>query len=336
MWNKQMGAPPKQDWREARRRRAWELKQKGWPQKDIAHALGVSDGAVSQWLKRGRDGGEAALAAHPPTGHPPRISQEQLARLPQFLAQGAELYGFRGDIWTASRVAYVIAREYGITYHRDHVGKLLRRLGWSPQQPIVKASQRNEHAIYEWVEQRWPQIKKKRTMKGRTLLFVDEAAFYLLPMAVKTWAPTGQTPLLTVPLTHDHLSAISGITPDGRLFLQVRHQTYDGGRRLSVSCASSYARSGENCLSFGMVPPFTAAKVLKAFLAQGAARRIHFEQLPSYAPEMNPDEGIWQYLKRYELGNVLVVPQWRPSNANSSVLVNVWVTSTVLFAVVSP
>ena len=153
-----MGAPHKQDWREARRRRAWELKQQGWNQHAIAQALGVSEGAVSHWMKRGRAGGAEALAAHPPIGVAPRLSADQLAQVPKLLAQGTEYYGLRGQVWTASRVAHVIACEFGVRYHRDHVRKLLRTLGWSPQKPVVKASQRHDQAIYEWVEERWPQI----------------------------------------------------------------------------------------------------------------------------------------------------------------------------------
>jgi transposase len=120
-----MGAPKKADWREERRKRAWKLKEKGWQQKDIAVALGGSSGAVSQLLKRGRVGGIEALNAHPPKGMTPRLTVEQKAQIPVLLAKGAEAYGFRGDVWTASRVAQVIEQTFGIRYHRDHVGRLL-------------------------------------------------------------------------------------------------------------------------------------------------------------------------------------------------------------------
>lgn len=156
-----MGAPPKADWREERRKRAWDLKQRGWKQQAIAQALGVSEGAVSQWLKRGRAGGREALKAHPPKGVAPRLSAEQKAQIPGWLAQGAEAYGFRGDVWTASRVAQLIYWNFGVRYHRDHVGRLLREAGWSRQQPIERATQRDEAAIKQWSEQRWPAIKKK-------------------------------------------------------------------------------------------------------------------------------------------------------------------------------
>jgi transposase len=122
-----MGAPKKADWREERRKRAWELKEKGWQQKDIAEALGVSEGAVSQWIKRGRAGGREALNAHPAPGMAPQLSTEQKAQIPGLLAKGAEAYGFRGDVWTASRVAKVIEQTFGVRYHRDHFGRLLTR-----------------------------------------------------------------------------------------------------------------------------------------------------------------------------------------------------------------
>ena len=161
-----MGAPKKADWREERRKQAWKLKQQGWQQKDIAEALGVSEGAVSQWMKRSREGGEEALKAHPPRGATPRLTAEQKAQIPALLAKGACSFGFRGDVWTASRVARVIFQTFGVRYHRDHVGSLLRQAGWSRQAPREQASQRNENAIKAWYEERWPAIKKKPSRKN--------------------------------------------------------------------------------------------------------------------------------------------------------------------------
>ncbi|GHO61492.1 hypothetical protein KSC_104670 [Ktedonobacter sp. SOSP1-52] len=156
-----MGAPKKADWREERRKQAWKLKQQGWQQKDIAKALGVSKGAVSQWMKQAREGGIEALKAHPPKGVKPKLSIEQQAQIPGLLVEGAEAYGFRGDVWTGKRIAEVIYRSFGVRYHPDHAGRLLREAGWSPQQPIERATQRNEEAIKQWYEDRWPAIKKK-------------------------------------------------------------------------------------------------------------------------------------------------------------------------------
>jgi transposase len=113
------------------------------------------------FVKRGREGGEEALKAHPPKGVSPRLTAEQKAQIPALLAKGAEAYGFRGEVWTASRVAEVIKRTFGVRSHRDHVGRLMREAGWSRQKPVERASQRNEEAIKQWSEERWPEIKKK-------------------------------------------------------------------------------------------------------------------------------------------------------------------------------
>jgi transposase len=150
-----------EDWREARRLRAWELYQKGWRQKDIAEALGVTAGSVSQWLKRVREAGPEALHSRRGGGPKPRLSEAQLSKLHDDLTQGAEHFGFRGDVWTQPRVAELIKRQFGVSYHPGHVGRILKKLGWSRQKPITRASQRNEAAIERWRTEKWVELEKK-------------------------------------------------------------------------------------------------------------------------------------------------------------------------------
>ena len=148
------------DWREGRCLRAWELKQEGWSQQQIAEALGVSKGAVSQWMKRACGGGVQALKRQPAPGAQPRLSEEQRARVPELLERGAEAHGFRGEVWTCARVAGVIRREFGVSYHPAHVSRLLKALRQSLQKPSRRANQRDEEAIEHWKEKRWPSLKK--------------------------------------------------------------------------------------------------------------------------------------------------------------------------------
>jgi transposase len=151
------------NWREGRRMRAWELHQQGWTQTRIAAALGVTQGAVSQWLKRARTGGgREALRRHPPPGRRAALTDDQQGQIEALLARGAEAFGFRGDVWTTPRVAALLKRVFGVRYHPAHVSRLLRRLGLSVQKPIERASQRNEAAIQVWREKRLPSLKKKR------------------------------------------------------------------------------------------------------------------------------------------------------------------------------
>jgi transposase len=160
-------SPSSHSWKEVRRLQAWRLKQRGWRQRQIAEALGVSEGAVSQWMTRAREGGVDALRRRPPPGASRRLSPEQLTRLPALLQRGAEAFGFRGQVWTRARVAVVIRFEFGVSYHPIHVGRLLKALRWSPQKPMRRARQRDEAAIARWRTETWPAIKKGRKRSSR-------------------------------------------------------------------------------------------------------------------------------------------------------------------------
>jgi transposase len=155
------------NWKEARRLQAWQLKQQGWAQRRIAAAFGVSEGAVSQWIKRGREGGPPALRHRSPRGAPRRLSAGQLAQLPGLLERGPEAYGFRGQLWTRGRIAAVIQLACGVSYHPRHVGRLCQAIRWSPQKPARRARQRDEAAIVHWREETWPALKKGRRHSSR-------------------------------------------------------------------------------------------------------------------------------------------------------------------------
>src|SRR5512142_1273357 len=159
--------PLPKDWREGRRLRAWELYQQGWKQKDIAAALGVTEGAVSQWISRGHAQGPEGLRHRASPGAPPKLRPEQLAQLPELLAKGAEAFGFRGQVWIAARVAVVIKQEFGVSYHPTHCSRLLHKIKYSQQKPESRASQRDEAAIQRWRDQRVIELKKPWGQKLR-------------------------------------------------------------------------------------------------------------------------------------------------------------------------
>jgi transposase len=139
--------------------------------------------------------------------------------------------------------------------------------------------------------------------QGAIIVWIDESGFYPLPLAVRTWAPQGETPILHAPLTHDHLSAISAITLDGRLFLQVREDSYDGEAVVAFLRLLLRKIRGK-LLVIWDGSPIHHGQAVKDFLSAGATKRLQLEQLPGYAPDLNADEGIWNYLKRVELANV--------------------------------
>ena len=153
-------ALPTNDWRERRRLRAWQLYQQGWKHKDIADKLDVTQGAVSQWIKRGREEGVQALCKRRASGAARRLAWVQRAQIPHLLARGARSFGFDSDVWTWERIATVIHAQFGVAYHRDYVGFLLRGCGWSYQKPVCRATQRDEVALQDWTQNRLPDLKK--------------------------------------------------------------------------------------------------------------------------------------------------------------------------------
>jgi len=296
--------PAPHDWKEWRRLRAWELKQQGWSQHDIADALGSSKGAVSQWIHTAEDAGAEELRSHTSPGHPAKLTPSQKRQIPEFLWYGAEAYGFRGDVWTCTRVAQMIEWEFGICYHKDHVSRLLKDLGWTPQIPITRAVQRDEATIARWRIAVWPELRRQASRERRALVFVDESGFYLLPGVVRTYGPKGQTPVVGKLLSRDHLSVMAGVTPAGKLYTLVRQESLSSSHSV-VFLKHLLVQTGKKLLVIWDGSPIHRWGAVQEFLADGGAKRVHLEALPGYAPDLSPlDQGCWQHLKHVEMRNL--------------------------------
>lgn len=289
---------------EWRRFRAVELDHLGWLEIDIATALGVNKGTVSKWLAVADTGGIDALRAHPAAGHPHKLTAEQLRRIPEFLSYGAEAYGFRGEVWTCPRIVQVIRWEFGISYHKDHVSRLMKEMGWTPQVPDTRSIQRDEVAIANWRATTWPELRRRAARERRTLVFVDESGFYLLPGAVRTYSPKGRTPVIDKWLSRDHLSVMAGFTPEGKLYTLVRPESLSSSH--SVVFLEHLLRQTERkLLVIWDGSPIHRWGVVREFLSGSSGRKVHLEALPGYAPDLSPlDQGGWHHLKHVELRNV--------------------------------
>jgi transposase len=292
------------DGREWRRLRALHLKQQGWSQRDIAEALAVREETVSRWLARSRDGGPDALLARPGPGRPPKLSDAQKRLIPEFLWHGPEAYGFRGQVWTRARIASVIKEEFGVRYHKGHVGRLLQELHWTPQVPIKRAIQRDEKAIKRWRAEVWPELLSRVRRERRVLVFEDESGFYLLPGLVRTYAPEAHTPVIREKQTRDHLSVMGGMTPRGKVYALVRQESFNGTHCIEFLVHLLRVAS-ERLLVIWDGSPIHRRAAVKEFVA-GTRGKIWLEALPGYAPDLNPwDEGGWHHLKDVQLANVV-------------------------------
>jgi transposase len=292
------------DWREWRRSRAVLLKQQGWYQRDIGEVLGVSEETVSRWLVRARNGGPAALRTRPRSGRPPKLSATEKRLIPEFLWHGPEAYGFRGQVWTCTRVARVIEEEFGVRYHRDHVGRLLKELHWTPQVPITRAIQRDERAIEHWRAEVWPELQRRARRERWVLVFVDESGFYLLAGVVRTYAPEGLTPVLRKEQTRDHLSVMGGMTPSGKIYTLARQESLNGLHCVEFLLHSLRVAGDRLLVIWDGSPIHRRVEVNECLSA--TCGQIRVEALPGYAPDLNPwDEGGWHHLKNVEMRNLV-------------------------------
>jgi transposase len=151
---------------EARRMRAADLFAKGVSQADIGRELEVSHQTVSDWHEKWALGGKRALKRTGQPGRPPKVNEDDLAKVARALEKGPKANGFPTELWTLARVADVIEQVTGVKYHPGHVWRVLRQMGWSRQRPARRAAERDDEAIEQWVNERWPRVKKRKGQKG--------------------------------------------------------------------------------------------------------------------------------------------------------------------------
>ena len=147
-----------------RRRRALALLDEGHSLNEVARQIGCNASSVMRWRNARRRRGAKGLEVRFSPGRPPRLDRKQQKRLLRVLLKGALAQGYRTNLWTTVRIAEVIRRDFGVEYHRDHVGRLMHQFGWSPQKPERRDVERDEDAIERWKKKDWPRVKK--TLRG--------------------------------------------------------------------------------------------------------------------------------------------------------------------------
>lgn len=162
---------------EARRRRAAEYFQAGKSLAETARLVGASLSSVKRWKRAWREGGVAALAAKPHPGPTPKLSYEQKQELLAILQAGPVASGFKTELWTCARVAKVVRKQFRVSYHPDHLGRILHDLGYTPQKLRRVAREQDVEAVERWLKKDWPRIKKKLVDLAQPLHLLMKPAF---------------------------------------------------------------------------------------------------------------------------------------------------------------
>jgi transposase len=267
-----------------------QIEQGAHPE-DIAQALGMTRAAVYSWLAKYRQGGLAALRAKPVPGRPPTLSGAQLARLYHLVVgNDPRQLRFAFALWTRAMIRELIGREFGVRLSEVSVGRLLRKLGLSPQRPLYRAYQQNPEAVARWKAETYPAIRAEATQVGATVCFVDEARVRSDYHAGTTWAPVRQTPVVATTGDRFGVNLISAVTAKGAL----RFAAYEGSLNGPVFidfCRRLLLHDTPGPVFLVLDGhPVHRSTVVKSFAASTNGQlRLFF--LPGYAPELTPMSG---------------------------------------------
>ena len=203
---------------EALRIRAVGQVEEGAHPEDVAAALGLHRKTVYDWLAKYREGGKDALRARAVPGRPPKLGGPQLARLYALIAgQDPRQMQFEFALWTREMIREVIRREFKVALSVVSVGRLLRKIGLSPQRPLHRAYQQDPEAVQRWKKEAYPAIRAEAEAAGATVYFADEAGIRSDYHAGTTWSPVGQTPVVKNTGNRFSVNMISAVSAKGAL-----------------------------------------------------------------------------------------------------------------------
>jgi transposase len=275
--------------------------QKHTPKATIARHLGVSYVTIWRWEQRWRREGTDGWREHVHPGSERRLSPRDQKALLALLKRGARAYGYSTDLWTLKRVAEVIRKEYGVEYTLSGVWRVLRALGLSAQVPLTIALERDERYIRHWVKVQWPAIAERASRKGATVVFVDESGIQTTPNVRRSWAEKGERLVLRSPAHHEKLSVISGVTAEGELYFEVHEDDIRGTEVIWFLEQLLEEIPGRVMVLWDNGGIHRCVEV-NTFVWLNR-HRLELRRFPPYAPELNPDEGIWDALKNDRLAN---------------------------------
>lgn len=263
---------------------------------EVMRSLGLCRTSIYPWLRKRKKKGASALLMRKALGPKPMLNAKQCAQVRRWIiGKDPRQHGFDFGLWTRQIVAQLIAERFGIEIKLTAVGRLLARLDITPQKPLRRAYERDPEAVTQWIEHDYPRLRRRARKHGATIFFLDEAGFSSEPNLGRTYGLKGQTPVVETTGQRQKINAISAVSAKGGFWSQVYTGMFNAAR--FVGFLKEFRRGGRGRV-FLVVDghPSHHAKVVATYVA--ACRgdlELHF--LPPYAPDLNPDEFVWQYAK---------------------------------------
>jgi len=269
----------------------------GEPASAVIRSYGFTRAAIYKWLRAERQGGEAALRSRRGTGRPRRLTARQMEKVRGWInGKDPRQYGFDFGLWTRRIVSALIEKKFGIRLSIISTGRVLARLGITPQKPLRRAYERDPEAIARWITEEYPAIRQRARKRGAKIFFLDEAGVRSDPVLGRTWAPKGETPVVPTSGQRQAVNAISAINPKGAFWYAVFTGKFNAARCVEFLRAFLKRRRQPVLLVLDRHPAHIA-KVVARFV-QEQAGRLELFFLPGYAPDLNPDEFVWNHIKK--------------------------------------
>jgi transposase len=276
----------------------------GMRAEDIAAALECGRSTVFGWLAAYRNGGKESLKVKVASGRPTKLSPQQEATLYALLKKSPQQLEFDFGLWTRKMVAELVLRRFDVELSPVSVGRLLRRMGMSPQRPIVRAYEQDPEAVRRWKTEEYPAIRAEAAAQGASVFFADEAGIRSDYHSGTTWAPVGETPVVYGTGNRVSVNMASAVSARGALHFMLFEGSLNAMTFIEFLEKLLHDIEGKIFLIVDGLPVHKAKAVTEFVKSTEGRLRLIF--LPPYSPELNPDEWVWKNVKHDNVGKSVV------------------------------
>ena len=283
------------------RLRAVQRVQAGESPEKVIEALGFARACIYNWLARYRAGGWHALRTGDRSGRPKKLSGSQIQWIYKTVRdKDPRQLKFAFALWTRAMISDAIKQKFGVKLSKTSVGRLLHQLGFSCQRPLYRAYQRDPELIEQWKEQVFPKIQKRAKKEGAVIYFQDESGVRSDFHSGTTWALKGQTPVVETTGARFGLNMMAAITPRGEMNFMIVQGSVNANRICEFLNRLMHAHDKKVFLIWDGHPTHRAKKVKRCI--ESFDGRLEIFVLPSYAPDLNPIEQLWNHTKSNGVG----------------------------------
>ncbi len=280
--------------------RAIELAKKGWQINKIAEAFGVNRRAVTRWLSIYKKYGRNGLKSRKALGPEPKLNKNDRKKIIKTIKKSAMEFGFETPLWTCKRLQQITKQKLHKDLDISTVWRWLIDWGLTNQKPDKLALERNERAVRKWLKEEWPKIQKHQRKWQAMLYFQDESAVSLTPVIGKTWVMKGKTPKIKVTGNRGTICISSAISPAGRMVFRIEKKTVTSKTFIEFIKQIAKQHPWRKVIIATDNSPTHTAKAVENFIKENK-NKIAIYYLPTYSPDLNPDEEVWNHLKTKRL-----------------------------------